>query len=336
MKTAPKVVTTDVVAPGERLDFWQAQIGSLLTHIECSSSERHTFSGLVKAHQSQPASLLEIDTATHAIARARPKISQVGEEQIFICIQVEGEAQVEQDSRFNVLKPGDITLLDTSRSFRAHFPGALLQHVIQVPRALVRKQIGAVENFTATIVPAQSTVGQLTRDFIGGLVRNFDKLDAVIAQRLTEQATEMALMAFMSSLGATGGAAPGSPSVGKTVLAHRGRAFIEQNLRHATLQPVMVAEHLGISKRYLNAIFAVHGQSVERFIWDRRLAKCARDLKDPNQSSRAIGDIAFSWGFHSLTHFSQAFKAKFGESPRAFRKTQIPASSTEMGRIAEV
>jgi AraC family transcriptional regulator, positive regulator of tynA and feaB len=162
-------------------------------------------------------------------------------------------------------------------------------------------------------------VGLVARDFLSSLARNFDKLDGATAQRLTEQATELAMMTLMSTPGRL--ADDGTKvSVTKTLLAQRARTFIEENLRDPALQPITVADHLGISRRYLNAVFSVHGQSVERFIWERRLAKCARDLRNQGQRGRAIGDIAFSWGFHSLTHFSQAFKLAYGMSPRDYRK----------------
>lgn len=182
------------------------------------------------------------------------------------------------------------------------------QWVLQIPRALVRKQIGAVERFTAIAVSKESSIGVITRDFVGFLARNFESLDPSVAQRLTEQATEMAMMSFMTA--SSDSAHDVSPiPAGKSMLAHRARIFIEGRLRDSTLKPIPVADHLGISTRYLNAVFAMHGHSVERFIWDRRIAKCTRDLMDPGQQGRTIGDIAFSWGFRSLAHFSQAFRA---------------------------
>ncbi|NKJ50678.1 hypothetical protein CIC12_28930 [Burkholderia sp. SG-MS1] len=97
-----------------------------------------------------------------------------------------------------------------------------------------------------------------------------------------------------------------------------------------------VAEQLGISRRCLSAIFAGQGESVERFSWGRRLDKCARDLSDPGQPARAIGDIAFSWGFRSLPHFSQTFKAKLGKTPREFRKTRSEARSHRRAAVGHL
>ncbi|MDT8838339.1 helix-turn-helix domain-containing protein [Paraburkholderia fungorum] len=319
MNRAPVLISTERVAPNARLAFWQTNVANLLTHLECSSAVDEGFSGSITAHLSSPINLIEIVAASHTIARIKPKISQIGEEQVFVCIQVTGEAIVEQDNRRNVLRQGDITFLDTSKTFRAEFPEATSQLVLQIPRTLVRKQVGAIEHLTATIVTTDNPLSNMTRDFVNSLAQNFESFSADIAQRLTAQAIDMAMMAFMSRPEDKSTAAP-TNTVTRAMLAYRGRAFIETNLRNHSLAPADVAEHLGISKRYLSSVFASDGQSVERYIWERRLARCARDLEDPGQVNRAIGDIASSWGFNNLTHFSQSFKMAFGKTPREFRK----------------
>ncbi|ASL46165.1 Transcriptional activator FeaR [Burkholderia sp. AD24] len=319
MSKAPVIIATDRVPPNARLAFWQSGVANLLTHLECSSAIDEDFSGSLTAHLSTPINLIEIVATSHTIARVKPKISQVGEEQVFVCIQMTGEAIVEQDNRRNVLRPGDITLLDTSKTFRAEFPEPKSQLVLQIPRTLVRKQIGSIENHTATVVATDSPLGAMTKNFVGALAQNFESFSTDVAQRLTEQAIDMALMAFMSRPDDKSPGAAGN-TVTRTMLAYRGRAFIETNLRDHSLTPADVAEHLGISKRYLSSVFASDGQSVEKYIWERRLTRCARDLEDRGQVNRAIGDIASSWGFNNLPHFSQSFKAAFGITPREFRK----------------
>ena len=40
---------------------------------------------------------------------------------------------------------------------------------------------------------------------------------------------------------------------------------------------------------------------------------------DPALRHRTIGDLAFSWGFVDASHFSRAFKARFGVGPTDYR-----------------
>jgi AraC-like DNA-binding protein len=51
------------------------------------------------------------------------------------------------------------------------------------------------------------------------------------------------------------------------------------------------------------------------------------DLCDPALRNRTISDIAFSWGFVDASHFSRAFKARFGCTARDVR-AQLSGGST--------
>ncbi|MGW9499321.1 helix-turn-helix domain-containing protein [Streptomyces prasinus] len=48
-------------------------------------------------------------------------------------------------------------------------------------------------------------------------------------------------------------------------------------------------------------------------------AHCHRDLTDPRLRSRSIRAIATRWGFVDAAHFSRAFRAAYGVSPRDHR-----------------
>ena len=39
--------------------------------------------------------------------------------------------------------------------------------------------------------------------------------------------------------------------------------------------------------------------------------------------AEGITEIAFRWGFNDSAHFSKAFRAEFGQSPRAYRALHL-------------
>jgi AraC-like DNA-binding protein len=57
------------------------------------------------------------------------------------------------------------------------------------------------------------------------------------------------------------------------------------------------------------------GKSALRF-WDLNTGRVAHSLEGHKDW---VTDIAFSWGFNDAAHFSRAFRARFGCSPRALR-----------------
>lgn len=65
-----------------------------------------------------------------------------------------------------------------------------------------------------------------------------------------------------------------------------------------------------------------YGMSPGKWLQEKRLARSAVLMKN---SSTSITEIAFECGFENLSHFSRAFKAKFGVNPAHFRAN--PAAS---------
>ena len=98
------------------------------------------------------------------------------------------------------------------------------------------------------------------------------------------------------------------------------RAAIESRLCNPRLDPQIVADAVGISVRYVNALLAEQDTSLTRFILARRLTRCRRAFDDPNQDHRTVGEIAYGWGFSDMTHFSRRFKEAYGVSPSEYRR----------------
>ncbi|MDE7219022.1 MAG: AraC family transcriptional regulator, partial [Oscillospiraceae bacterium] len=98
-------------------------------------------------------------------------------------------------------------------------------------------------------------------------------------------------------------------------------AFIQQNYQ----RDITVEEIAGICKlnrSYFSKLFKdVIGCTPQEFIIRLRLTKAAEQMRSTND---AIGDIARRCGYPNQLHFSQAFKKRYGLSPREWRKENKP------------
>lgn len=78
-----------------------------------------------------------------------------------------------------------------------------------------------------------------------------------------------------------------------------------------------IASHIGISRKYLFAIFKNSlGVSPKEYIVDYRMKKACEFLKDSNLS---VGNVAYSVGYKDSLTFSRMFKTKMGRSPTEYR-----------------
>nr|VXZ85343.1 Transcriptional activator feaR [Klebsiella pneumoniae] len=66
-----------------------------------------------------------------------------------------------------------------------------------------------------------------------------------------------------------------------------------------------------MSVRSLYRLFADQGLVVAQYIKNRRLDLCARALQNVHDDEKLAG-IGYRWGFSDHSHFSTAFKQRFG------------------------
>ena len=122
------------------------------------------------------------------------------------------------------------------------------------------------------------------------------------------------------SIARANGGASVRVSNAKALLLGQLRSVVEARLTEHELDGQKVANLVGISVRYANALLAEQDSSLHRLILSRRLSRCRLALEDPNQIHRTIAEIAQGWGFSDMTHFGRSFKAAYGVSPREYQK----------------
>ncbi len=100
----------------------------------------------------------------------------------------------------------------------------------------------------------------------------------------------------------------------------RAMHYIHGELSDPQLSPGRVAGHLGTSLRYLQVLFADHGESVAAYIRRMRLDQCRREVV---ARDAPIATIAGLYGFADASHFSRLFREQFGCTPRQERKRAV-------------
>ena len=90
-------------------------------------------------------------------------------------------------------------------------------------------------------------------------------------------------------------------------------------LRDPGLTVAAIAAALRLSPSTLHRAWAGEPCSLAEWIRAQRLDAARRDLCSPAQARRGVSEIAFHWGFNDAAHFSRAFRARFGCTPRELR-----------------
>jgi AraC-like DNA-binding protein len=234
---------------------------------------------------------------------------------LLLSFQKQGELDVAQGSRERRVKPGQLFVLDLSQPFTIE-TGTMAATSVYLPLAAVRQLVPHLDAVTALPISAADGAAAVLRAMV-------DELMAVVSS-LTEQAADCvadSIPHLLSSvLNPLDEARRDLPSTLRAAHRQRIRGFARDHLGDSALDIQRIAEGVRLSPRYIHSLFADEPATLMKWIWRERLDRCHRELADPAFRERAIGEIAYGWGFNDLAHFSRAFRERFGCSPRQLRR----------------
>jgi AraC family transcriptional regulator, positive regulator of tynA and feaB len=230
---------------------------------------------------------------------------------------LDGGATVDQHGRQGDIAPGDFCLVDLSRPFRLEIGSATVQ-TLYLPLTALRETMPRLDRFSAVSLHGHlSAVGYL-RVLFQELFAHASELTEAVADRVADAIPHMLAAAFepMASVEA-------SPSQLRQQYKQQVRRFARDHLADPALCIEMIGAGVGLSPSYLFELFADEQLTLMRWVRAERLAHCRRELADPSLRHRSIAQVAQSWGFGDMTHFSRLFRDIFGVSPRGYRQASL-------------
>lgn len=317
------MLTTDGLPAPERVPFWRDVICDVFVELDCDALGGTDFAGSILTADVGEIDISHVTSRPQHVVRSRRQLTRSGRDDFLLSVQHAGHGILTQDGRVAHLGPGDCALYDTSRPYELRFTDDFEQFVLRIPRAALRWRLAAPERHTAVRVDGSQGLGHISSRFLTDLGAQASGLSLKVPQRLAEHAISLVAATLLEVAGEDARA----HSSGQAMLLQRVLNHVEQNLRDPALSPDGVAAAAGISTRYLNKLFEGEGESFSRWIWRRRLECCRLALIDPSPVRRTIGDIAFSWGFNDLSHFSRSFKERYGLSPKEYRAQHLIPSA---------
>lgn len=234
----------------------------------------------------------------------------------FLILQLEGNSSHRQEDREAKLTPGDFTLCASSRPYEVTHSAPARFLRITVPDDLMRRHLPSPDDVVAVRVMGSRGMPAV----LSGFIKNFwaardDSREPAVALRMSYTLLDLIAAAYSVTPHAR-------QECSTLVAAHRSRimGYIEAHLRDPHLSPTTVAQACKITARYLHHLFTAESETVTQYIQRRRLEECARALIAAPVRARLVTEIAFDYGFNSLTHFGRVFRNQFGLTPSEYRR----------------
>ncbi len=310
---AERIWSTDPFPAAEQLAAWREAVGQAFVPVAVEGEGGGAFHGAVRAHAVGPLAVSRIRSQPQRVERDEQTIRRRSGDVFFLNLPLTTGAVVAQGGRTSRLRPGDFAIVDSTRPFELTFPDSFEQVSVALPHELMAAQLAVPAEATAIRVRGEGGIGAVAAAAVLGLARVGTTLDREAADALTQHVAGLVALALAN-------VRPPPSSAGRGLLLQAALDELERSLGDPELTPTVVAERLGISTRYLHRLFAEHGPSFGRWLQRRRLERANRALTDPRRAHWTITEIAREYGFSDPSHFSRAFRARYGVAPREARR----------------
>lgn len=294
-------------APEDRIDYWRgAMAAELLAVCTVEPARGRAFDAWMGSRDCGGLEVLEVKGTPYRSARHGP--GRAG--WVSLMFQIDGIAVVADRRREARLGPGDACIVPADREIVAERLTPFHQVLLDV----------RVDDLSQALPGWRALQGRRLDGALAGVAATGGLLRFIVAhhERLTPPSRDHLGETTLQLLSDLTGAPP-APATRRGPAQHaarrqreRAERFITDNLHDGTLSVALIARELGISKRYLHALFR-DGMNVMQWVMERRLQACHREIAA--HDGRSIAEVAYSWGFNSPAHFCRVFHRRFGVRP---------------------
>ncbi|MDL4817507.1 AraC-like ligand-binding domain-containing protein [Actinomadura opuntiae] len=311
----PTLVSTSDHPARDQADYWRHAVREAFGPFHVRPARAGGFAARFAGRTLGPVEAGEVRAPAHEVRRGARQIARDTRECYKLGLVLRGSCVLRQNGRRVGAGPGDLVFYDLTRPVEIAF-GAHRIFTVVVPHRAVPLPHGRMTELGGTLLSGEAGAGRLVASLLTALAEDADPADEPYAHHLGGAIVELLAGAAGERLGA-GSVPPPSREQAEAVRAIK--EWIEAHLHDPDLTPAAIAGAHHISVRQLYRVFEPAGTTVARYVRDRRLERCRRELADPLLAARRIGAIASRWGMPDAAGFSRAFRAAYGLPPSAYR-----------------
>ncbi|MGY8635306.1 helix-turn-helix domain-containing protein [Bradyrhizobium sp. 14AA] len=308
---------TEDVRPSEQFAYYREAICQVFMKLTPEPTDRSSFPARIERIGLGAGAINRVRFPGHLVLRSASDIAASSSSCFYLNLKLAGHCRIEQDGRNVDLSPGQVGIFDSARQFALRHSHGTSLHVASfwVPTQLLQDRLPPSFAFAPARVSDDPLIGHLT-------VETARALNSAAPNTSGEENARLfGVLLDLVALSLTRGSRRGAESIGLVEATWIAlRRAVDGGLREPGLTVAAVAASVSISERYVHKLFERAGTTFACYAMERRLEGVARDLRDPAMAGRAIGDLAFDWGFADLSHFARRFKQRFGATPRDWRR----------------
>lgn len=251
----------------------------------------------------------QVTANEHVIERTARHIASKPADSVVLYFSLYGDSFFYHRGGARALAPGSVLVYDTDKPFMRGFAKGLKELVLMVPRDTFKD------------ISDGGKISEGDPHVLGfGKSNKSNDFATAIAETVSQSLANPDTSSFQESenevIDLLRGIFASSSATGISSQYRIASAYIDRHLRDPHLSAPVIARSIGVSDRQLSRIYSEQGTHLSREILRKRLELAQRVLQSTIPDQMTVGDVARYSGFNSSAHFSRAFKAHFGHSPK--------------------
>jgi AraC-like DNA-binding protein len=306
-------LSTSAVPPRDRLAYWneasEKAFGAMVV-----DAEPERFQASLTRLRTEGFELVSVSSTAGATRSAARQVKIASDDAVFrLQLVHSGSSLMRHGGHETEVRAGDLIVADVSKPYDLAFKAPLHGLTISLPWNRFSPYAETLEALTGRRIDADRGAAAVLSGFVRSVWREVADGDG---DDWPGSAEEVIWDLLQAVLGGEGDEPVGGRR--KSRLRLEAKAHADARLADPGFGSPQLADALGISSRYLQAVFAEAGTTPSRFLLARRLEAAAVRLRRPGKAC-SITDVAFGCGFNDLSYFSRSFRRRFGLSPLAYR-----------------
>jgi AraC-like DNA-binding protein len=225
-------------------------------------------------------------------------------------VALAGECLVQHRGHEALLTPGRILLVDMSKPHAMTYGEGVSIALIASNRALLEGRLPDVSSACGLLLPVENPIASVLHGYVMGVSKGVERLQDHQFRYAMAQMLDLVTLMLDGQTDLRGQA-----NVTQLALLRRLKQHIHRHLLDDTLSIQDIARANNVSSRYMQKLFRLEGTSPSDYLLEARLMR-ARALLKESLKRQSVASVAYSSGFTNASHFSTAYKRRFGYSPR--------------------
>lgn len=309
-----QVLTTDIVAPRQRVAFWQEMVSQTFVQAHCESSVGESFRGRISTEAFDQTEISRIDAGPQRIHRRTIDIARACKPRFYLCYHAAGNARYRDRHAENLLGPGDMILLDNCEPYSAEYEDAVTSLVLHVPHDVLRDRFRAPERVLGHKLGGARGLSRIAGEFLQSCLAGANSLTPAERPAIANIALN-----FFTSVLAEDLNERTETGTQQAILLARLKQYVSLHLGDPELDLERVAAAMGLSIRHVSRLFQRDGDSFGRYLLQGRIERSRLALANPSLQALRVSQIALDAGFNNFAHFSRVFRQALGCSPSEYR-----------------